>query len=148
MSPTRHDRSRLLNPTPRFAWCEVIERTCLWHINQIKTSPTNQTEPLSTQINQEGLTQNIKHDSPHRAGRVGHGQKPEQRLPKSRTKWDETQGGARSDSGAFAFREEGTPRLETPHLERLWGGRCFWPRSFCYFSIDGKSNKKNIIFAL
>ena len=30
------------------------------------------------------------------AGRVGHGQKPEQHLPKSRTKWVETQGGARS----------------------------------------------------
>ena len=29
-------------------------------------------------------------------GRVGHGPKPEQLSPKSRTKWDEPQGGARS----------------------------------------------------
>ena len=38
----------------------------------------------------------IKNVTLHQDGRVGNGQKPEQRLPKSRTKWVETQGGARS----------------------------------------------------
>ena len=59
------------------------------------------------------------------AGRVGNGQKPEQRLPKSRTKWAETQGGARRFSGAFAFGTKALPRLEAPHLERLCGRPMF-----------------------
>ena len=55
-----------------------------------------------------------KHDPPPRVGRVGHGQKPEQRRPKSRTKWVETQGGARSFSEAFAFGTKALPALRLP----------------------------------
>ena len=61
----------------------------------------------------------IDQDSLHRVGRAG--------TAKNRSN--------------VCLRYEGTPRLEAPHLERLWEGRCFWPRSFGYFSINGKSNK-------
>ena len=66
-----------------------------------------------------------KQDTLYWVGRVGQGQKPEQRSPKSRTKWDETQGGARSFSGAFAFRRKALPALRITHLERLCGGPMF-----------------------
>jgi hypothetical protein len=72
----------------------------------------------------------IKKESFFRAGRVGHGQKPEQRPPKSRTKWDETQGGARSFSGAFAFGTKALPALRITHLERLCGRPMFLALNF------------------
>ena len=74
---------------------------------------------------------NEKQETLPRAGREGHGQKPEQRLPKSRTKWVETQGGARSDSGAFAFCKKALPALRITHLERLCGGPMFLALLFC-----------------
>ena len=46
------------------------------------------------------------------AGRAGHGQKTEQRLPKGRAKRLEPQGGARSFSGAFAFGTKALPTHE------------------------------------
>lgn len=69
----------------------------------------------------------LKKDKLLWAGRMGQGQKPEQRRPKSRTKWDETQGGARSKTERLPSCRKVLPALRLTHLERLWEGRCFWP---------------------
>ena len=57
---------------------------------------------------------NPKNMKPPRVGRVGHGQKPEQRLPKSRTKWVETQGGARSVTERLPSEKKALPALSLP----------------------------------
>ena len=56
----------------------------------------------------------IKQESLLWAGRVGHGQKSEQRPPKSRTKGGETQGGARSETERLSSERKALPALRLP----------------------------------
>ena len=78
--------------------------------------------------------------TPSRDGRVGHGQKPEQRLPRSRTKWVETQGGARSFAERLSS-AEGIPHLEAHTLrEAVRWADVFGQRPFVTF-LPKKSKK-------
>ena len=77
----------------------------------------------------------MKHETLQWVGRAGKAKNRSSASPKDRLS------GLRLTAGREAIAErlpsdEGTPRLEAPHLGWLCGGPMFLAKAFCYFSAE------------